>query len=587
MAALAIIWDYLTGYSVAAVANRDRAEWPPHPARVFMALAAAWFETEPPESDAAGKMSWNAEGEALRWLETLGDPELLLPPVEPDSERSGATCYVPVNDKAGPAAATLLSCPSITRSKQPRTFPKLWVGDGSCALCWPNADDAATHRAALDRLCRKVTRIGHPSSLVSMSVADDTDPTPESAVHLVPDALGTGGQLRSIAHGTVDMLRERFGEDARRQHSELGRQIDELKDQKRMVKGKGAKGRKDEIDQQVRQLETDRAAISPRPPVRPVVAITAGYRRAIRGAPAGEAPGSLFDPDLLVLAHGDGPKPPLVATLAVTRVLRDAIMSTGPQPVPDWVSGHGPAGQPDRDPSGHLAVIPLPFVGREHAGGHLLGVGLVFPRTISREDRGRALGPLLVDEVGKAKDVSLKLGALGVWVVRKRDWQEQHKTLEPRRWTAAGEYADTPSGALIWASVTPVVLDRFPKADRHNPAERADWEAEVAETVSKACVRIQLPEPELIDIDTTSWHLGSPRSIRRAQPVRGQTAGAIGGDVARGDGFPPYPAKGTGASRPQVHVWIRFKQPVVGPVILGAGRYLGYGLCRPLLGGQL
>jgi CRISPR-associated protein Csb2 len=582
MARLAIIWEYLTGYSVAAAANRDRAEWPPHPARVFMALAAAWFETEPPDGDRPGKELWKAEGEALRWLEALGDPELLVPAVEPDFERSEVTYYVPVNDKAGPASATLQSCPAITRSKQPRSFPKLWVGDGSCVLCWPNAEDVATHRVALDRLCHKVTRIGHPSSLVSMRVADDPEPTPESAVHLVPDALGTEGQLRSIARGTVDMLRERFGEDARRQHSELGRQIDELKDQKKMVKGKGAKERKDELDQQVRQLETERGAISPRPPVRPVAAIAAGYRRAIRGAPAGEAPGSLFDPDMLVLAHVDGPKPPLVATLAVTRVLRDAIMSTGPQPVPDWVSGHGTAGQPDRDPSGHLALVPLPFVGRQHADGHLLGVGLVFPRSVSREDRGRALGPLLVDEVGKAKDVPLKLGALGVWEVRKRDWQEQRNTLEPRRWTAARAYADATAGTCTWASVTPVVLDRFPKADRHNPAERADWEAEVAKIVSMACARIQLPEPDLIDIDTTSWHLGSPRSIRRAQPVRGQ----IGGDVARGDGFPPYPAKGTGAPRPQVHVWIRFKQRVVGPVILGAGRYLGYGLCRPLLGDQ-
>ena len=34
----------LTGYAVATdVSNREQAEWPPHPARVFMALAAAYF----------------------------------------------------------------------------------------------------------------------------------------------------------------------------------------------------------------------------------------------------------------------------------------------------------------------------------------------------------------------------------------------------------------------------------------------------------------------------------------------------------------------------------------------------------------
>ena len=36
MASLAIAWEYLTGYAVATdPSTRDRAEWPPHPARVF------------------------------------------------------------------------------------------------------------------------------------------------------------------------------------------------------------------------------------------------------------------------------------------------------------------------------------------------------------------------------------------------------------------------------------------------------------------------------------------------------------------------------------------------------------------------
>ena len=121
MASLAIAWEYLTGYAVATDSStRDRAEWPPHPARVFMALAAAWFETEPAATGGEDRDDWTDEGVALRWLETLGDPEMLLPEVEPCYERSKVTCYVPVNDKAGPSAATLQSCPAITRSKQPR-----------------------------------------------------------------------------------------------------------------------------------------------------------------------------------------------------------------------------------------------------------------------------------------------------------------------------------------------------------------------------------------------------------------------------------------------------------------------------------
>ena len=66
MFALAI--RYLNGWAMAATdgANKRQAEWPPHPDRVFMALAAAWFETG---EDPAG-------GAALRWLEALPDPAM-------------------------------------------------------------------------------------------------------------------------------------------------------------------------------------------------------------------------------------------------------------------------------------------------------------------------------------------------------------------------------------------------------------------------------------------------------------------------------------------------------------------------------
>jgi len=59
---------YLNGWAMAAAdgARKEQVEWPPHPDRVFMALAAAWFETgEDP-----------AEGEALRWLEALEPPAI-------------------------------------------------------------------------------------------------------------------------------------------------------------------------------------------------------------------------------------------------------------------------------------------------------------------------------------------------------------------------------------------------------------------------------------------------------------------------------------------------------------------------------
>lgn len=562
MPGLTIGWEYLTGYAVATdPSSRERAEWPPHPGRVFMALAAAWFETG---EDIA-------EGEALRWLEALGDSELCLPARDQAAERTNVTVYVPVNDKAGPAAAMLQSAPAMTRSKQPRTFPRVHVGDARCYMHWPEAESVENHRDALDRLCRKVTRIGHSSSLVRMWVGDAEEFNDADGERLLPDDHLADRQTRSISKGMLGMLVERFGEDSRRKHAELSGQIDALKASRKAVKGKGSKERKAAIDGEIKSLEEQLSRLGARPPIRPTLGLWTGYRRvdSTRGEPDVER--THFDTDLFVLTQVAGPTLPVVSTLAATRALRGAVMKcSGVQPVPQWVSGHQIDGSACNADAGHLACIPLPFVGNEHADGHLLGVGLVFPRSVDRRNRGQVLGPLLMNNKGRPQDVELTLGRLGLWTVKKGDWTEWRGTLQPKTWTAH------PAGATKWASVTPVVLDRFPKADRAK--DRAAWTDEVASIIAGACTRIGLPDPVGIDIDTTCWHRGGPRAVGKRRPLRG----AIGTDAALGDGFPFYPAKGSNASRPQVHVWLAFAEPVVGPILLGAGRYQGYGLCKPV-----
>lgn len=566
MPGLMIAWEYLTGYAVATdPSSREHAEWPPHPGRVFMAMAAAWFETG---EDAA-------EGDALRWLETLGDPELRLPPREQVGERSNVMVFVPVNDKAGPSAATLQSAPAITRSKQSRTFPRVHVSDALCVMHWPEAEGVDAHRDALDRLCGKVTRIGHSSSMVSMWLAEAAELNRSDGERLIPDDQFADLHARSISKGTLQMLIERFGEVARGEHTELKNRIDALEASRKAVKGKGARERNAAIKTEIETLEERLAGIVSRPPIRPKLGLSSGYRRADSPKEIVGVKYSTFDTDVLVLTHVAGPTLPVVSTLAVTRALRGAVMShSGIQPVPRWVSGHEPNGDRSQAESGHLACIPLPFVGSEHADGHLLGVGLVFPRSVDRRERGRALGKLILERnTGQPRSVELTLGRLGVWSVSKRDWTEKRSALQPETWTA------NPDGETTWASVTPVVLDRFPKVNRLK--DRAGWTEEVAAIVAAACTRIGLPGPVGIDIDTTSWHVGSPRAFGKRRPLRGRH-GADDRDAGLGDGFPSYPPKGTNASRPQVHAWLRFSEPVVGPVLLGAGRFQGYGLCKPL-----
>jgi CRISPR-associated protein Csb2 len=47
--------------------------------------------------------------------------------------------------------------------------------------------------------------------------------------------------------------------------------------------------------------------------------------------------------------------------------------------------------------------------------------------------------------------------------------------------------------------------------------------------------------------------------------------------------MPPYTQGGETLCRYQVHAFIRFREKVEGPVLVGRGRYRGYGLFRPVV----
>jgi len=585
MAGLTIGWEYLTGYAVATdPTDRWRPEWPPHPGRVFLAMAAAWYETPPAEgsSGEAGQQH-EAEGQALRWLETLGRPQLYLAPAEFVNERTNVTAYVPVNDKAGPASATLQSVPALTRRKQPRAFPRLFFGAAPCFLHWPDADGFVEHRDALDRLCGKVTRIGHSSSLVRMWVAEDGEVS--AGERWEPADVTAASHCRIVTPGTLDALPAQTQIPRIEAFAELASRIRDAASVAEEAKAAGDKPRQRAANKALKAARTEyekrfgerwRSSASPPPLLRPKLGLWSGYRRVQATEPDTKAPHTHFDTDLLVLTQVTGPRLPVVATLQVTKAFRGAAMKHGgAQPPPQWVSGHRPDGQRGEREQGHMAIVPLPFVGHAHADGHLLGLAVAFPRDVDRQERGRALGPLLLEKDGQPRDVSLRPGRLGLYVLRKREWNERRSGLEPEAWTAQ------PHGAATWASVTPVVLDNFPKGDHQDPAQRQQWEEQVRQVIKAACGRIGLPDPVHIDVGTTCWHIGSPRAVIKARPLRGQHSIEPDSAATLGDGFPRYPAKGANAPRPQVHVWLRFGEPVFGPVLLGAGRYQGYGLCKP------
>jgi CRISPR-associated protein Csb2 len=154
---------------------------------------------------------------------------------------------------------------------------------------------------------------------------------------------------------------------------------------------------------------------------------------------------------------------------------------------------------------------------------------------------------------GNAGDPVAKLnfGPAGVWILE-HTTMPSRQSLRPDRWCEAGR---------TWASATPVLLDRFP--------DRGD-DLEAAALIAGACVNIGLPEPKEIEFHKYSAVTSAPP----AYPARGQRS--------RPDWSFPQGARF--ARRLRRHVVLRFAEPVAGPVILGAGRFHGFGLCLPIGG---
>ena len=282
MATLTIAWEYLTGYAVATDPTmRDRTEWPPHPARVFMALAAAWAETEPPERATQDAASGRPTS-GLAPLETLGDPEMRLPTVGDDSERSNVTYYVPVNDKAGPSAATLQSCPALTRSKQADPSPVAGWGTGraSCTGQSPRTRNSTARPwdASAARSLARPFVLAHRDGPGRGRRTDRRGPESTSS----PTPCNLTVHVRSLSRGTLEMLQERFGEEPRRRHAELDADTQDSQRQEKdhhLQRRQGTQGRD---RRQIQTLENELLGIVPRPPVRPTTGLWTGYREVDR-----------------------------------------------------------------------------------------------------------------------------------------------------------------------------------------------------------------------------------------------------------------------------------------------------------------
>lgn len=274
---------------------------------------------------------------------------------------------------------------------------------------------------------------------------------------------------------------------------------------------------------------------------------------------------SVFDSRWLLLDHVGGDMPDVRASAIVAKAIRDSILSGYRQigsgtAVPEVVSGHDSKSRPTSLP--HLSILPLSFVGFPHADGHVVGFALVPPRD----------EPILEEEIfrkalRKIAPIDERRGRR-VLTVKTREGTQSRQTfsinLSPTFEPPPGRRSLDPSLYLgpgrTWASVTPIVLDR------HLKREGQARQEEAAQQIAAACRNIGLPEPATVVVDKHSAFEGAVSAYPSSSS-------------------PPWtrwrlPA--SLASRQLTHAVVEFSQPLAGPVVLGAGRFVGLGLCRPI-----
>jgi CRISPR-associated protein Csb2 len=572
-------------YTAMQFNDRSRPEWPPHPARLYSAMVAAWADSGEPDPE---------ERDALCWLETQGAPEIHCG--EP-GRRAVVTHFVPVNDataltrdvhgstyaslesarqavanarrcndpkallaaekslgkaqakavadaaKAGaptgresaPVAASVLQVLPENRGKQGRTYPTIIPDKTAVWFVWPSAQPSADARQALDGLLGHVARLGHSSTLVACR-CDETGP-------------GTGATWVPGGAGDAASVRVRVPRPGLLDRLELAYQTHHGEEPRTLPAGMVSYRRPGQVRRQVRTPH--------------------------------------LGGDWYILGFDGRKFPAAIQALTVARAARNALLAHGEQPSPEILSGHQPqtggSGPTPPTKRTHLAVVPLLNAGNPHSDGAIFGIAFVLPADCSPQERQSVEQALsawaAADEFGEftltlsavSGDRPLQYHLQELGVDRGGDPEPDWLTpLTSRRKTTTRDYWCRP--ARHWLTVTPIALDRFPGNLRSTQPETRDRAgAEAAAGIVQACVNAGLAgDPSDV----------SKVTVRLDAPLVGIPASPAGRTSPGHRHFPGYRV-GQGTPRTCVHAEIEFAEPVRGPVLIGAGRFLGYGLCLP------
>ena len=540
--------NFLTGRFVATCHNdRRQPEWPPHPARLFSALVAAWADADEPD---------RSERAALEWLESQPPPGIAASGAVP---RRVVSHFVPINDasvvsrrryerrleevsrlaarydvelaasggevtikverierrlarekevgaqvaRAGntnPSSAQAML--PEQRGKQPRFFPSVTPDDARVSFLWdvPAPDSMAE---ILDRLLRRVTRLGHSSSLVSCRV------TAERRSATFETDEGGSERMRGVRRGQLTELERQFARHGGSSPRSLP--YTDIRYRSVAVGGQRPEGER-------------------------------------RPNTAGE---------WIVFEFMPGARSfPATRAVELSAAMRAAVLHHAEDPIPEGLSGHSTDGRPTLAP--HAAFLPLPFVGFEHADGRLLGMAVCMPDAVG-DDARRALHRAIGNwerVAGRAGNdaLSLTLGVRGMVRLYRRRGPATVISLRPSVWSKA---------SCRWVSATPIALPRHPgRLSGGTIAARAKAWALAESSLALACEHVGLPRPISVEVSLSPLLKGARPASRFPAFSRNRGAGRL-------------------VRRQLVHASLSFEQPVSGPLMLGAGRFLGLGLMRP------
>jgi CRISPR-associated protein Csb2 len=238
----------------------------------------------------------------------------------------------------------------------------------------------------------------------------------------------------------------------------------------------------------------------------------------------------------------------LVTSFRRTLLGRAASANGHSGPISPAISGHEADGSPTRAP--HIAIIPLMNVGYPFSDGRMRGLAIVRPASFSIEDE-RLLQDILLapttDEDGVVTETpitSMKWPGFGTCGLKLETINPSLRSLAMGRYLRPADH---------WATVLPYRFEGMRKRRFSTPA----GDRETFSMVSRSCERIGLPAPAGV------------RTVYRS-PISGVQ------DLKE---FPADSYRRGFASR---HLIIRFSEPVGGPVLIGADRFRGFGLCLPL-----